>query len=158
MTAGGLTAILLMLFLNLTGARAKRLGTGLDMSAGPKIEEFLTRLAAGRRWDERSTARLVSAGEEALLTLVEHEGSTGGAAERRLRLTARTGRSFAELEFVAAASDTNIEDRLALIGNRPDAPEESEISLRLLRHYASSVRHQKYHDVDVVTVKVEAGR
>ncbi len=33
--------------------------------------------------------------------------------------------------------------------------DESEISLRLLRHYASSVRHQKYPDVDIVTVEVE---
>ena len=31
-----------------------------------------------------------------------------------------------------------------------------EIPLRLLRHYAASVRHQQYHDTDVVTVRVEA--
>ena len=30
---------------------------------------------------------------------------------------------------------------------------EHELSLRLLRHYASSVRHQQYHDTDIVTVR-----
>ena len=30
----------------------------------------------------------------------------------------------------------------------------SWISFRLLRHYASSVRHHKYHDTDIVTVQV----
>ena len=34
--------------------------------------------------------------------------------------------------------------------------EEGEISLRLLRHYASSVHHQKFHGLDVVTVQVRS--
>ena len=154
MTAGGLMAILLMVFVNLTDARPRRLQASLDMAAGGKIEEFLTGEADQRGWGPRSTTRLVSAGEEALLTLVE-AGVAGEAGTRQLRLTARTGRRSAELEFVAAAGDLNIEDRLTLMGDRPEVPEESEISLRLLRHYASSVRHQKYHDVDIVTVEVE---
>ena len=33
---------------------------------------------------------------------------------------------------------------------------EQEVSLRLLRHLASSVRHQQYHDTDIVTVRVKA--
>ncbi len=154
MTAGGLMAILLMVFLNLTGARPKRLSTSLDMAAGPKIEEFLTAEASRRGWDGSGTTRLVSAGEEALLTLLE-VGESDAAAARQLRLTARTGRRSAELEFVAVAGDVNIEDRMTMLGDRPEVPDESEISLRLLRHYASSVRHQKYPDVDIVTVEVE---
>ena len=156
MTAGGLVAILLMVFLNVTGARPKRLQASLDMSAGAKIEEFLRAQADRRGWDAGSTTRLVSAGEEALLTLLG-DGELVEAGARQLRLTARTGRRSAELEFVAAAGDLNVEDRLAMMGDRPEVPDESEISLRLLRHYASSVRHQKYHDVDIVTVEV-AGR
>ena len=39
--------------------------------------------------------------------------------------------------------------------SRSPAPRvEEEVSLRLLRHYASSVRHQQFHDTDVVTVRV----
>ena len=77
------------------------------------------------------------------VTLLEG-GESDESGVRQLRLTARTGRRSAELEFVAAAGDMNIEDRMAMLGDRPEVPDESEISLRLLRHYASSVRHQKY--------------
>ena len=154
MTAGGLMAILLMIFVNLTGARPRRLDTPLDLSAGTRIEDFLTRQAQKRGWDESSTARLVAAGEEALLTLVAAGGPGDGGA-RQLRLTSRTARRSAELEFVAAAGGVNIEDRMTMLGDRPEVPDESEISLRLLRHYASSVRHQKYPDVDIVTVEVD---
>ena len=155
MTAGGLMAILLMLFLNATGARPRRLETDLDLAAGARIEEFLTAEAERRGWNELSTLRLVAAGEEALLILLEAGQGAGPEPARRLRLTARTGRRSAELEFVAASGGANIEDRMAMLGDRPEVPDESELSLRLLRHHASSVRHQKYPDVDIVTVEVE---
>ena len=60
-----------------------------------------------------------------------------------------------ELEFVAASESQNLEDQLSYLGETPDIADDREISFRLLRHYASSVRHQKYHGVDVVTVNVE---
>ena len=62
---------------------------------------------------------------------------------------------MAELEFSAIPGDENIEDRLAYLSEEPEIEDEREISFRLLRHYASSVRHQKYHNVDIVTVQVE---
>jgi len=44
-------------------------------------------------------------------------------------------------------------------GGAADRPDdvlmEREVSLRLLRHIASSVRHQQFHDSDIVTVRVE---
>ena len=47
---------------------------------------------------------------------------------------------------------------IALLNYRAiDAPlVEKEISLRLLRHVASSALHQQYHDTDIVTVHVDA--
>ena len=61
------------------------------------------------------------------------------------------------LEFVARSGDSNIEDRIALLGDTTDArPVERDISLRLLRHLASNVRHRQYHDADFITVRVEA--
>ena len=63
-----------------------------------------------------------------------------------------------ELEFLAALSDENLEDRLAYMNRPSEVPEENEISFRLLRHYASSVRHRKYHGLDIVTVQVEGSR
>ena len=64
------------------------------------------------------------------------------------------GRS-AEVEFVTAIEGENLEDRLAYLSDLPSIPDEREVSFRLLRHYASSVRHQKYHGVDIVTVSVD---
>ena len=65
------------------------------------------------------------------------------------------GRS-AEVDFVTAMEGENLEDRLAYLSELPPVPDEREVSFRLLRHYASSVRHQKYHGVDIVTVSVES--
>ena len=62
----------------------------------------------------------------------------------------------AVLEFIAATAETNIEDQMALLGERAAGRGmEHEVPLRLLRHYASSLRHNQYHDTDVITVRVE---
>ena len=64
----------------------------------------------------------------------------------------------AEVEFVTALEGENMEDRLAYLSDLPPVPDEREVSFRLLLHYASTVRHQKYHGVDVVTVNVDGQR
>ncbi len=66
-------------------------------------------------------------------------------------------RDAAVLEFIAATDETNLEDQMALLGERAAGGlMEQEVSLRLLQHYASSVRHNQYHDTDVITVRVES--
>ena len=37
-----------------------------------------------------------------------------------------------------------------------ETPVEHDVSLRLLRYLASSVRHEQYHDTEFVTVRVDA--
>lgn len=45
---------------------------------------------------------------------------------------------------------------MALVGGRAaGVPVEHDLSLRLLGRLASSVRHQKYHDTDIVSVRVD---
>ena len=51
-----------------------------------------------------------------------------------------------------------VEDHLAYLSELPPVPDEREVSFRLLLHYASSVSHQKYHGMDIVTVRVESTR
>ena len=156
MTAGGLAAILMTLFLELTRPRPHRLRTDLKTSAYPAIDKFLTEFAKTRGWSEAMTDRLRAVGEETLLTLIQQD-EKGGPEERRLRISARHDGRAAELEFVAATDESNIEDRISVLGDRVAGHEaEQEVSLRLLRHLASSVRHQQYHETDVVTVRVEA--
>ena len=155
MTAGGLVAILLSLFLELTAPRRARVETRVDVSALPKIREFLGAFASRSGWDEAMVARLEAASEETLLTLMEKE-EDGEAEHRRLRLVARKEGDQAVLEFVAATGEENLQDRIALLGERTsEAPAEQEVSLRLLRHVASSVLHQQYYDMDIVTVHVD---
>ena len=102
--------------------------------------------------------RLDAACEETLLTLLrQEEESEEEPGRRRLRLTARREGDGAVLEFVVAAQDDNIQDRLALIREEPGENwDEREVSLRLLRRLASSLRHQQYHGTDIVTVRVAA--
>ena len=51
-----------------------------------------------------------------------------------------------------------MEDQLAYLSELPPVPDEHEVSYRLLWYYASSVSHQKYHSIDVITISVEASR
>ena len=156
MTAGGLVAIILSLFLELTAPRRARIETEFDVSALPMIREFLESFASRSGWDAAMMTRLEAASEETLLTLIEKDESVEGE-RRRLRLVARKEDNQAVLEFVASTGDENLQDRIALLGERTAAaPAEQEVSLRLLRHVASSVLHQQYYDMDIVTVRVDA--
>ena len=155
MTTGGLAVLVLTLFTELTGPRRHRLEMGLDIEALPKIDGFLRELASRFSWNTASTERLCAAGEETLLSLIRPEDENS-PDKRRLFVVARGDSAAVELEFVAAVGDENLEDRMVLLGEGSATPEEHEISLRLLKHFAASVRHQQYNDIDIVTVRVEA--
>ena len=143
-------------FMELAQPRPRRLRTGLNVDAYPKIDTFLAEFAARLGWSEAMTDRVRAVGEETLLTLTAPGEEDGAPRGRHLLLTARRDGPAAELEFVAATDETNIEDQIGLLGDRAGgAPGDREVSLRLLRHFASSVHHQQYHDTDVVTVRVE---
>ena len=146
-------------FVELTGPRARRLKTALTVENFPRIDAFLSEFAARGRRDREMTERLRAVGEEMLLTLTQGGPDGGAAVERRLLLVARDDGDAVVLEFAATSSDANLEDQLALLGEAVAGPPvEEEISLRLLRHYASSVRHQQFHDTDVITVRVGPAR
>ena len=156
MTVGGFAVIFLTLFVELTGSRRQRLKTVLNVDAYPKIDAFLSGFASRRGYNAEMTDRLRAVGEETLLVLLQQKEKDSTHDGRRLLLVAHGDGEAADLEFIAAADETNIEDQMALLSERAvDTPVEEELSLRLLRHYATSVRHQQYHDADVVTVRVE---
>ena len=160
MTSGGLTALALSVFLELTGPRRKRLVTTLEADAVPEIGAFVERVAAHAGWDGDMLQRVQLATEEALVSLIGEDGSDDGPDDgpaRRLRLSVRSRRGAAELEFLAVSGEGNLEDRMALTGEQPvELDTQQDFSLRLLRHLAGSVRHQKYHDTDILTVRLEA--
>ena len=47
---------------------------------------------------------------------------------------------------------------MAYLSDQPEIGIEREVSYRLLQHYASSVKHRKYHNIDIVTVEVQGSR
>ena len=170
MLGGALAAVLMTRFIALTDrGRRERLRVPLAASSFTEIDEFLDGFAADIGWGEPAAQRLRSAGEETLSSLLqqsaadidgdgEDERSSGGDAPS-LIVGARHRGAVVEMEFLAVFDEQNLEDRLAHLSEEAQSEAgmgEGEISLRLLRHYASSIHHQKYQGLDVVTVQVKA--
>ena len=158
MTVGGLTVILLTLLGEGIGRRRARLRTRLTPGIWSEIDDFMVKLAARKGWDEEMEGRLRAVGEETAHILMrgdEEEDDKADGAGRRLLLIAGSDGDAAELEFIATTDETNIEDQLGMLSEGSPSV-GAETPLRLLRHYASSIRHQQYHDIDVFTIRVES--
>lgn len=153
MTAGAIVAILLMVFMELTRRRRRRMTTNLETESLPELNEFLQGLVSRAGWDADATERLTAAGEETLAVLMQQYGDEIDSVPRLL-VTGRVEGHSAEVEFMTALEGENMEDRLAYLGELSPVPDDREVSYRLLQHYASSVSHQKYHGMDIVTVMV----
>ncbi|MYC33772.1 MAG: hypothetical protein F4X64_11430 [Chloroflexi bacterium] len=155
MTAGAIVAVLMMAFVEASQRRRRRLQVALDDDAPARLDGFLRDFASRTGWDKDSTDRLAAAGEETVVILRQEEDEVTTGQPRRLVVSARAEGNGAEMEFVTALEGDNMEDRLTYLSDLAPIPDENEVSFRLLRYYASSVRHQKYHGVDIITVGVD---
>ena len=162
-TTGGFAAIAMVLYLELTNPRRMRFESKLDIDVLPELNEFIDKFASSRGWNDAMKQRLSQVAEETLLTLAPLDLSApleadddASEEERRLVVVAASEGSAADLEFIGGASDeTNIEDRIRQIQQHDEeGPVENEMSLQMLRGFASSVRHQQYHGTDIITVRV----
>ena len=128
----------------------------------PELNEFIARFAAQRGWDTEMKNRLSAVAEETLLTLAPldlsldvEEKEEEDRDERRLVVVASSDGPVADLEFIGGGDSENIEDRVRQLQQHDvETTAEHELSLQLLRSYASSVLHQQYHDTDIITVRV----
>ena len=156
---GALAAVVMTVFLDLTNPhRPQRLEAELGVAALPEIDRFLHEVGSHLEWNQVSTQHLRLAGEETLMSLLQSDGDGDAEEVPRLIVLARPTADMVEMEFLAVFDEENLQDRLAYLSEEPRVLEEGEISLRLLRHYASSVHHQKYHGLDIVTVHVKGSR
>lgn len=175
MNAGGFTAILMTFLVRLTEPRHRRIETRFDPSELPRIRSFLDDFSSGSGWGREMADRLAAAVEEAILSLMQddrkrradasatdlgdargHGDQTRQDASRRLLLVAHREQDAAVLELYVAPQGENIQDRVALLGETAEgASVGREVSLRLLRHLASSVRHRQYHETDILTIRVQ---
>ena len=156
-TTGGLAAILLTWFVEVTAPRPSRMETGFSISALTEIRDFLENFSSGNGWDAAMSNRLAAVAEETLLSLLGPEARpTAPEENRRLRLSASRAENGAVLEFIAGGSGENLQEQISLLDSRDeDAQSQAETSLRLLRHLGASVRHQQYIGLDIVTVNVK---
>ena len=154
-TIGAVVAIGMTFLLESFGSRLSRLEVTLETASLPAIDEFLTRLASGMGWSEASTLRLRAAGEETLASLQARDDTIDSSVPPRLIIKARPQTGLVDLEFVATTRHENIEDQLAYLTDEGAIPTADDLSLRLLRHHSSAVRHEKFYGVDIVTVQVE---
>lgn len=153
MTAGGLAAILMTLFLELVEPKRKKIEVAFNVSSLEQIRNFLGEFSNYCGWDDKMTTRLESVSEESLLTLLESKAEN---ERQRLLLNAHKEEGAAVLEFIAGSGEDNLQDRMALMSEQvEDVSTERELSIRLLRHLASSVHHQQYYDIDILTLRVE---
>ena len=155
--SGALLAFLMTIFMALTDGRRHRLKIDLDLTQLPKIKDFLSEFALYNRWNEKMRDRLLAVGEEVFLSYFAHKNRDDPEpSARRILLVARKEGKEAVIEFTAGSIQENIEDFISFLDRQSETlPHEREISLRLLRHFASSVHHEQYYGVDIVTVKIE---
>ncbi len=155
---GGIAAIAMTVFTELSGFRAKKLRTDLSHDSLPAIDDFLCQFADGLTWTEEGKNRLRLVGEEIILSLLNEEDDGSIDQKRSLVATIRPDSGSAELEIVVASDDAiegNIENRMAYLGHDQAPDDGQELSVRILRHYASSVHHRKYYGIDIVSCRVD---
>ncbi|MCY4357093.1 MAG: hypothetical protein OXD01_06175 [Gammaproteobacteria bacterium] len=153
MTAGGLCAIIMNVFLLVSAPRQHQIEVPLTIAKLPQIREFLESFVTENQFNTLVQSRLEIASEETLLTLIN---SNETEAERKLQVTVYRDGSHAVLEFVASPGGENIQNLLSVIRDSSAVSSVGKnVSLRLLQHAATSINHQQYHNMDIVTLKVE---
>ena len=155
---GGMTAIVMTAVTELSGFRAKKLRVDLSQSSLHAFDDFLRQFADRHSWTEEGKNRLRLVGEEVILSLLNEENDGPAEQKRRLVATIRPDSGSAEIEIVVASDDAiqgNIENRIAYLGDGHALEDEQQLSVRILRHYASSVHHRKYYGIDIISCRVD---
>ena len=144
---GGFAAISMTIVSEIWRPRMRKLRVELSQSSLTPVDEFLSQFADRHSWSEASKNRLRLVGEELMLSLMAEESSTEAGQNRRLVAAIRHENGAAELEFVIATDDAtkgNIENRMAYLDvEQALMAGDDDLSVRLLRQYASSVSHRQ---------------
>ena len=159
MTVGGLVAIVLTMISNVSGTRSVKIKTALETAELPAHNAYLTEAASKWNWDEASTQRLLQTNEEMILTLIESSNDQVAEDEspevRYVQISAHPDSGAIQLEYIASTAEENLEDRALLVEDADLTEPTSDLSLRIVKHLAADVRHQKYFNTDIVSVRVE---
>ncbi|MXY60442.1 MAG: hypothetical protein F4Y96_08480 [Chloroflexi bacterium] len=156
---GGMAAIVMTMWTEASSFRARKLRIDLSHDSLPAVDDFLSLFADAHSWKEEGANRLRLVGEEVMLSLIDEEAGSGADAQKRqLVASIRPESGSAELEIVVASDDAiegNIENHMAYLGQEQELEDEELLSVRILRHYASSIHHRKYYGIDIVSCRVD---
>lgn len=156
---GGMAAIVMTMWTEASSFRARKLRIDLSHDSLPAVDDFLSLFADAHSWTEEGANRLRLVGEEVMLSLIDEEAGSGPDAQKRqLVASIRPESGSAELEIVVASDDAiegNIENHMAYLGQEQELEDEELLSVRILRHYASSIHHRKYYGIDIVSCRVD---
>lgn len=151
MTVGGLTAIFLTMLWHITSSRTRKTQTPLNVEALSVLSEFIEKYSAAWNLSETVQQNLRLANEETLLLLRNQSCDV----VRNIQLSFRKELNIIALEYLVAADLDNIEDKISILQEAPNETNEDDFSLKILRHISTQVEHQKYFDLDILTVKVK---
>ncbi|MFM8356103.1 MAG: uracil-xanthine permease family protein [Gammaproteobacteria bacterium] len=155
-TTGALVAMGVMGLLSLRRRSRDRISVPLAPESVGTIRPIVQVFAKRLGWDDTGENRLMLACEEAILFLLEQragaERSESGRDRIHLRLTAVAGE--AEVELICAPSDVNVQAAVAALPATGETDPEADISLRLLRGFTREIRHQQYHGVEYLLLRV----
>ena len=118
-TTGGIAAVVMILYLELTNPRRMRFQSKLHIDALPELNEFIAKFADSRGWGSEMKDKLSAVAEETLLTLApldltsfdmdEEEDEDDG---RQLIVLASSEESVADLEFIGGGIGENLKDQV----------------------------------------------
>ena len=111
-TTGGVPAVLMIIFLELTSHRRMRFQSKLHIDSLAELTQFVHRFADSRRWNDSMKDRLSAAAEETLLTLapIDFEAELEDLADeaegdgRQLVVLASSDGPVADLEFIGGGN------------------------------------------------------
>ena len=156
MTAGGLTAILLSLLSMLSESRRKRISLPFSVEALTSIQDFLNDFVKRKKWEAGMSNRLHGAAEESLYAILNNSNvSDQQESAQSLQMVAYCAEDSVILELQTAPSDKNLQDQIALLKEHSYATDSEDLSLRLLRKFASSIRHQQYYETQLLTLRFD---
>ncbi len=154
MTSGGITALFLMLIWRFSLEKKVKFTSALELSKLPIVENFIRAHSADWNVSDAVVQRLCLANEETMLSLLEGEQQSAQEKTRVLIVTMVRRSGTAEIEYMATIDQKNIEDRMAMLNESASEFDTGSLSLRVLHHLATSVKHQKYFDTDIVSIQV----
>ncbi len=154
---GGIAAVGMTLLTELSSLRSGKLRAELSPASLPLIDDFLSQFAKRHSWSEEGANRLRLVGEEVVLSLLGEDDDEQAGQKRRLVATIRPETGSAELEIVVASDDAvqaNLENRMAYLDESQSVDDDRWASVRILRHYASSVHHRQYYGIEIISCRV----